>query len=222
MNFVYSLAKTTFKLLKKIGSSFRVMFWRSMCGKVGSGFRIDKGSKIINPQKASFGNNVELGKNVYIEAGEAGIALGENVIIGGETILIGGKGGLSIGDNSSVNGRCYIGCNEKVTIGKYVMIAGNCSFITANHGYDDWKVPMCKQKDLYGPIVIRDDVWIGNGVTVLPNVEIGRGAIVGANAVVTKNVEPFSIVGGVPAKLIKFRFSPEEIEKARKVDFTNL
>lgn len=62
------------------------------------------------------------------------------------------------------------------------------------------------------PVVIGNDVWIGEGVSILPGIKIGDGAIIAAGATVTKDVEPYSVVGGVPAKLIKKRFTEEEIE----------
>ncbi|MFP7421406.1 CatB-related O-acetyltransferase [Streptococcus ruminicola] len=73
-----------------------------------------------------------------------------------------------------------------------------------------------------GDIVIGDDVWIGVNVTILSGVKIGQGAIIAAGSVVTKDVEPYSIYGGVPARLIKKRFSDEIIEKLKKVDYSKL
>jgi serine acetyltransferase len=73
-----------------------------------------------------------------------------------------------------------------------------------------------------GNIVIDDDVWIGYGVTILSGVHIGQGAVVAAGAVVTKDVPPYAIVGGVPAKIIKYRFSPEIIEELMKIDYSKL
>lgn len=64
---------------------------------------------------------------------------------------------------------------------------------------------------LWAPVVIEDDVWCGANVTILKGVTIGHGSIVAAGAVVTKSCEPYSIIGGVPAKLIKMRFTPEQI-----------
>lgn len=61
--------------------------------------------------------------------------------------------------------------------------------------------------------MIEDDVWCGANVTILKGVTIGRGSVVAAGAIVTKSFPPYSIIGGVPAKLIKMRFSPEEIER---------
>ena len=73
-----------------------------------------------------------------------------------------------------------------------------------------------------GDIVVDDDVWIGYGATILSGVHIGQGAIIAAGSVVTKDVPPYAIVGGVPAKIIKYRFSPDMIEQLLKIDFSAL
>ena len=73
-----------------------------------------------------------------------------------------------------------------------------------------------------GPIVVEDDVWICDKATILSDVHIGQGAVVAAGAVVTKDVPPYAIVGGVPAKVIKYRFEPEMIEELLKIDYSKL
>ena len=127
--------------------------------------------------------------------------------------------GVVIGDNSFINHNTDIYGQGGVIIGKYVLIGQNCNIMSVNHAFSSWEKPILLQGITTGPIIIEDDVWIGANVTVLPNVVIKRGAIIGANSVVTKNVEAFSIVGGTPAKLIKYRFSEEERKKANKVTF---
>lgn len=99
----------------------------------------------------------------------------------------------------------YGGCGG-IKIGKNVMFAQNTIVSTEHHGYNNSRIPMIKQKHYGGSVTIDDDVWIGANVFICPNTKIGHGAIVGANAVVTKNVPPYAIVGGVPAKIIKYRF----------------
>ena len=73
-----------------------------------------------------------------------------------------------------------------------------------------------------GDIIVEDDVWIGYRSTILSGVRIGQGAVVAAGAVVTKDVPPYAIVGGVPAKVLKYRFNDELIEELKKVDFSKL
>lgn len=73
-----------------------------------------------------------------------------------------------------------------------------------------------------GDIIVDDDVWIGYGATIMSGVHIGQGAVVAAGAVVTKDVPPYAIVGGVPAKVIKYRFEPEMIKELLKIDYSKL
>lgn len=123
---------------------------------------------------------------------------------------------VSIGAHTTINHHVDLDGHGGLVIGRYVMMAPFCQVMTANHDYSNWRVPMMQQDIRCGRVEIGDDVWLGAHAAILPNVRIGQGAIVAAHAVVTKDVEPFSIVGGVPAKIIKFRFDPEIIAKARQ------
>ncbi|MBL4753660.1 MAG: hypothetical protein JKY52_08745 [Flavobacteriales bacterium] len=95
---------------------------------------------------------------------------------------------------------------RSVTIGNHVMIAPGCVLLDRTHNIADLDKPMVLQgeSEKMAP-VIRDDVWLGQNVIVMPGVVIGQGAVVGAGSVVTKDVPPFSIVGGVPARIIRKR-----------------
>lgn len=111
---------------------------------------------------------------------------------------------IDIGDNTYIGFRCHIGSCNKISIGKDVMIADNVYISDLNHGYEDvtksmFYTPLVSA----GPVIIEDEVWIGERVCILPNVRIGKHSIIGCNAVVTKDVPPYSIVGGIPAKVIK-------------------
>lgn len=114
---------------------------------------------------------------------------------------------ISIGKFVYINYGCTISAySGNITIGNDVMIGFNSSILTTNHGYKNFKVSMMKQENQKNAnVVIEDDVWIAANVTILPDVKIGKGAIVAAGSVVTKDVKPYSIVGGVPAKHIKYR-----------------
>lgn len=111
---------------------------------------------------------------------------------------------LYIGDRSGVGINCKL--YGKVTIGKYVNMGPEVYIYTRNHGHDRIDIPMQEQGYTdESPVIIDDDVWLGSRVTILPGVHIGQGAIVGASAVVTHDVAPYSIVGGNPAKLLRMR-----------------
>jgi maltose O-acetyltransferase len=108
-----------------------------------------------------------------------------------------------IGDYSGIGMYSYVGT---VKIGRDVMIGEELIAISRNHEFSSTETPMRTQgfqKDQ--PITIEDDVWIGTRVTILPGVIVGKGSIVGAGSVVTKNVPPYAIVAGNPAKLIRKR-----------------
>lgn len=111
---------------------------------------------------------------------------------------------LTIGDFSGVG----IGCNVggSVTIGDHVMMGPECVLLSHNHRFDRLDIPMCQQGfSEEQPIHIGNDVWIGTRAIILPGVTVGDHSVVGAGAVVTKDVPPYAVVGGVPAKILKMR-----------------
>jgi len=111
---------------------------------------------------------------------------------------------IEVGDYSSLGMNCMIPYDLKV--GKDVMMGPDVIIIGDNHCYDKRDIPMRLQgyKD-YPPVHIEDDVWIGARALILPGVRIGKGAIIGAGAVITKDIPPYSICGGNPARVIRFR-----------------
>lgn len=152
-------------------------------------------------QKSQF---EKCGKNVYISTGchfiEKNISVGDNVYIGKNCFF------------QTTHGKIIIGSN--VMFGPRVHIHGG------NHKYNKVGVYMYSVHDKEpgedGVVQIEDDSWIGSNALILKGVKIGQGSIVAAGAVVIKSVEPYSIVGGNPAKLIKMRFSEDEIAEHRR------
>ena len=110
---------------------------------------------------------------------------------------------IEIGDNSGIGVNARI--TGPLTIGDDVMIGPEVMIFTQNHETGRLDVPMRLQTAPKKPVVIGDDVWVAARVILLPGVKIGRGAIVGAGAIVTKDVPEYAVVGGNPAKIIKFR-----------------
>lgn len=111
---------------------------------------------------------------------------------------------VSLGDNSGIGVNATI--SGFVTIGNDVMMGPECMIFTANHMMNRTDIPMRLQKhEPARPVVIEDDVWIGGRVIILPGVRVGKGSVIGAGSVVTRDVAPYSIVAGNPAKLIRMR-----------------
>lgn len=122
--------------------------------------------------------------------------------------------------------------NSKLKIGKFCSIAQNVKFILdADHRMDTistfpFKVKILKEEKYEatskGDIIISDDVWIGYGAMILSGVNIGQGAVVAAGAVVTKDVPPYAIVGGLPAKILKYRFAEDIINALMNINYNTL
>ncbi len=111
--------------------------------------------------------------------------------------------GIEIGDNSGIGLDCRVA--GPLSIGSDVMMAPNVTIVTQNHEVSDLSKPMRLQTAPKKKVVIGSDVWIGTNAVIMPGVKIGNGAIIGAGAVVTKDVPDYAVVGGVPAKIIKSR-----------------
>jgi len=110
------------------------------------------------------------------------------------------KNGLTIGNNTTINPKCRLDNRGTITIGNNVSISQEVTILTADHDLDS--------PDFAGrnnPVVIEDYAWIGTRATILPGCVIGKGAVIAAGALVTKSVEPFAVMAGVPAKMIKTR-----------------
>lgn len=126
---------------------------------------------------------------------------------------------LSVGDGTSIPKGSTLYCTKApLIIGKKVIFGPKPTIITGDHRIDiigKYIIDVTDKEKLSEndlPVVIEDDVWVGANVTILKGVTIGRGSVVAAGAVVTKSCPPYSIIGGVPAKVLKNRFAPEEIK----------
>jgi acetyltransferase-like isoleucine patch superfamily enzyme len=109
-----------------------------------------------------------------------------------------------IGHNTVIGRHTMITAKNLIRIGSNVLMGAYVQIIDHNHGMERDK-PIREQPALIGKVVIEDDVWIGAGAKILMNVHIGVGAVIGSNAVVTRDVPPYAVVGGVPARVIKYR-----------------
>ena len=142
-------------------------------------------------------------------SGLANISIGEKARIGKSCFLRAQNGSLTLGDYVAISPCTHLGADHgEIHIGSYVAIGPCCVLRAANHNFKRTNVPIMLQGHEYGRIIIEDDVWIGANCVITPNVHIGHGSVIGAGAVVTRDVEAWSIVGGVPARVIGWRKKP--------------
>jgi len=150
---------------------------------------------ICSPLFRHAGRNINVEKGAFFGSGE-GVAIGDN---------------SSLGVNAQILG--------PVTIGRDVMMGPDVIILTNQHHFERVDVPMIRQGLAeQRPVTIGDDVWIGARVIIQPGVSIGRGAVLGAGAVVTRDVPEYAIVGGVPAKVIRYRGGKSQDESNPAVD----
>lgn len=186
------------------------IFFRSSAGLMFIG----RQCKIKYCHKIRTGKTIIIGDNVEINAlSIEGITLGNNVTILRNTVIectgnIKNMGeGLVIGNNVGIAQNCFIQVRGKVIIGSDVMFGPNVSIFSENHGFTDLDIPMISQATTRGTVIIENDVWLGTRSIILAGVRIGKGSIIAAGALVNRDIPPYSIVAGVPAKVIKSRIS---------------
>ena len=144
---------------------------------------------ILTYQNVDISNSFRMGRNAIISATEGKLLIGHNV---------------DLMDNAQINAN-----RSNIKIGNNVMIAPNVVIQGVNHNIDNINMTFTESGDQTDKnfITIENNVWIGANSVILPGITIGTGSVIGAGSVVTKDVEPFSIMGGVPAKLIRKRSS---------------
>jgi acetyltransferase-like isoleucine patch superfamily enzyme len=166
-------------------------------------------SATVSHQHLTLGQHVFIGDHVVIYQDNDGgpVELGDRVhIYGDSTIQTGLGGSLKIGANSHIHPRCQISAYQAgVVIGKEVQVAANCAFYPYDHGIAPGILIQHQPLSSKGDIVVGDDAWLGFGVIVLSGVRIGKGAVVGAGSVVSRDVPDYAVAAGSPAKVVKMR-----------------
>ena len=158
--------------------------------------RIAPGAELVNPRLVIVGSGITIGHGAWLNAkDERGT----------------GEPTLRIGDGTYIGRHVQINAWREVEIGSDVLIGDRVFISDADHDFADPCVPIRLQGDSFkGPVRLGDGCWIGIGAVILPNVRIGNNAVVAANAVVTRDVPPRSVVGGIPARVLKTT-TPEEL-----------
>ena len=155
---------------------------------IGKNMKLAPGLKLGNANHISLGNNVSVMSHCVLEC-------------------TGDSAEMVIGNDISIGEYSHITCAQKMVIGDG-LLTGRYVLITDNaHGEnlpDELNIPpLARRVYSSGPVIIGRNVWIGDKATILPNVKIGDGAVIAANAVVTKNVPPYTVVAGCPARIVK-------------------
>lgn len=165
------------------------LYWSYRFYSFGWHSRVYHCDMLTNPKAISIGKNVTILKHARLEAVDP---------------WDGREPKICIGDGTSAQFYFHCGAAKSVTIGKNVLISGNVYITDHDHVFSDPNYPPRLSNELnVKPVVIEDGVWLGEGCSVLKGVTIGLRSVVGANAVVTKDVPPFTVVGGVPARVIR-------------------
>ncbi len=196
------------KHLPKIkGMVFKLLF-SSKRIVIGKNFQCDTWPSIIIDKNANLiiGDHVTLRRNVEIRAhGNSTIHIkGKNRIDRGVRILSNNKAKISIDLNTRIGLYTVLNGGDSILIGKKVLVSGFVYLQTSMHNHKKG-VHVQDQGYQHGPIELHDDVWLGSHVVVLPNSTLGKGCVVGSNAVVTKSATEGNILVGIPAKPIKAR-----------------
>lgn len=176
--------------------SFRSFWLKSRFKKIGKNFRIGKIGRLKGLKYIEIGSNTVFQDFFYLTVWATGyVATSEK------------KPSLKIGDACNFGAFGHITCSNEIRIGNNCLFGKNVTITDNSHGNIDVdslnKVPIARQVYSKGPVVIEDNVWIGDKATVLPNVHIGKNSIIGANSVVTHDVPANTVVGGNPAKVLK-------------------
>lgn len=190
------------------------IFWRyqkSKLGALGENSNVSMLADLLGDRKNLFlGKDITICKYATLEidpsdTGKSKIVIGDRTLISSFAMLRTYGGTIEIGHSSFVNSFTVLYGHGGLIIGNGCLIGPQVTIVPVNYGFQDRSIPFRQQTPSLKGIVVEDDVWIGSGATILDGCLIGKGSVIGAGAVVTKSVEPYAIVAGVPAKKIAIR-----------------
>jgi acetyltransferase-like isoleucine patch superfamily enzyme len=208
-NFVFQINDWIGNFYKGCEHKLRKNYYRKRMGALGT--RCAIGKKIVIKGKLNkffLGNQVIVEDYATLECSEhnnSAIHIGDRSIVRSSAMLISSNGKIKIGSDCSVNPFCFLYGDGDLTIGNWVRIATHTVIVTANYTFDQIDIPIDLQPKVRKGVMIEDDVWIGAGVRILDGCTIGKGSVIGAGTVLTKSVEPYSVVVGVPGRVIRKR-----------------
>jgi len=190
------------------GMLTKILYYGSRVA-IGKNFRTDSIPKIIIDKgcRLIIGDNVEFRRSIEIRShGKSLINIGGNTRIDrGVRLLAANHANIEINKGVRIGLYTVFNGGDSITIKENTLISGFVYLQTSMHGYGNRDELIKDQGYSHQPIILEQDSWLGTHVVVLPGVTIGKGAVVGSNAVVTKSVEDFCVVAGIPAKVLKER-----------------
>jgi len=188
-------------------SVLRGRFYRTVLGSAGPGCFVEQNVRLVVPRCIFLGRRVMLGESSFLDANTARgrIELQDDVWLSRGSYIVAGEGEVVIGPSTYVGHRCLMYGNAGIHVGRDVLLANDVQLICGNHTFARRDVPIRAQPRHGRPIVVEDDVWLGASAIVLGGVTVGHGSVVGAGAVVTHSLPPYSIARGVPARVVGVR-----------------
>lgn len=199
-----------------LGYWLRRTFYRSLFASMGRGVILGRHITLRGARRIQLGDGVALDDGVVLDArGEHGrIEVEDGVLISRNTIVRARNGLIRIGRGSDIGANCILATDSQLTLGEDVLVAAYTYLCAGgNHAYDRIDIPIIRQGfKSKGGCVIEDDVWIGSHTTVLDGVQIGKGSIVGAHALVNRDIPAGVIAWGQPARSQRSRTGPVAAE----------
>jgi serine acetyltransferase len=191
-----------------LGLALRSLLFPPLLGAVGRGVAFGRGLVLRHPSRIRIGDQVLIDEVCVLDAKGSpdGLEIGAGTLLSRETILVCKEAGIRVGERVNFGVRCTVSSVGGVEIGDQTLFAGGCYVGGGRYHLEDRERSIASQGSYSeGPVRIGTGAWIGAHAVVLDGVQIGRGAVVAAGAVVTKDVPEFAIVAGVPARELKAR-----------------
>ena len=196
-----------------LGYALRKAAAKYLFRSVGPGLILGRGLVVRHPARMSFGANVAIDDYSFLDAsgsGNTGLQLRDGVTLSRNCIVLAKFGFIVLMERVDVSFNCVFASVSGITIGASTTIAGNCYIGGARYYHDRLDLPIMDQGSYTrGEILIGENSWIGAGAIILDGVKLGKGVIIGAGSVVTKDAPDYAVLAGNPARIIRFRGEKE-------------
>ena len=191
-----------------LGLLLRKLLYPLLLGGMGKGVVFGQGVVLRHPHKVRLGDGVTVDDLVVLDAkgtSNRGIDVGRGGFLGRGTILSCKNGDITLGDHANLGFHCEIFSGSSVTVGAHALFAAQVYLVGGGHEFEGRDAAVIDQPRTSHGIVLGDNVWLGTGAKVLDGVRIGSDSVIGANAVVTKDLPQGAIAAGVPARVLRLR-----------------